>query len=59
MAELLAPEGREVLMGARLHGPALADALDRYLSFGGLPAAAAEAVAGAHAPSEEVKRVAV
>jgi predicted AAA+ superfamily ATPase len=57
VTQIVAPAGREVLLDARLHGPALADALDRYLVFGGLPAAVAEAVAGAAAPSEEVKRV--
>ncbi len=57
VAQLVAPEGRETLLDARLHGPALADALDRYMLFGGLPAAVAEAVAGAPAPSAAVRRV--
>jgi predicted AAA+ superfamily ATPase len=57
VAQLVAPTGQEALLDARRHGPALADALDRYLLFGGLPAAVAEAVAGAAQPSEEVKRV--
>jgi len=57
VAQIVAPAGQETLLDARVHGPALADALDRYLSFGGLPVAVAEAVAGAPAPSEEAKRV--
>jgi len=50
-------EGREALQEARLHGPALADALALYLRFGGLPAAVAQAATGAHEPSETVKRI--
>ncbi len=57
VAQLLAPAGRELLLDAQIHGPALADALERYMQFGGLPAAVAEAAAGLPAPSEAVKRV--
>ncbi len=57
VAQLLAPTGRELLLDARLHGPALEDALERYMRFGGLPAAVAEAAAGLPAPSEGVKQV--
>ncbi len=57
VAQLLAPAGRELLLDARIHGPALENALERYTRFGGLPAAVAEAAAGLPAPSEAVKRV--
>lgn len=57
VAELLAPDGREALERARVQLPALQRALERYLLFGGLPAAVAEAAAGAAEPSEEVRRV--
>ncbi|HWX44586.1 MAG TPA: ATP-binding protein [Solirubrobacteraceae bacterium] len=56
-AQLLAPAGREALMEARIHGPALEDALERYTRFGGLPAAVAEAAGGLRSPSEAVRRV--
>ena len=56
-AQLLAPAGREALRDAQIHGPALENALERYMRFGGLPAAVAEAAAGLPAPSEAVKRV--
>jgi uncharacterized protein len=57
VAQLLAPAGREALEEAQIHGPALEDALERYVRFGGLPAAVAEAAAGVSFPSEAVKRV--
>jgi uncharacterized protein len=57
VAEILTAEGREALAAARVHLPALQRALERYLLFGGLPAAVAEAAAGAAEPSEEVQRV--
>lgn len=57
VADVLTPGGRAMLADARVHLPALEDALERYLVFGGLPAAVAEAVAGLHEPSEEVRRV--
>ena len=44
-------------MEARIHGPALEDALERYMHFGGLPAAVAEAAAGLRSPSEALRRV--
>jgi uncharacterized protein len=56
-ALLLDPAGREALMEARIHGPALEDALERYMRFGGLPAAVAEAAAGLRSPSEALRRV--
>jgi uncharacterized protein len=57
VAEVLATEGREALGAARIHLPALQRALERYLLFGGLPAAVAEAAVGRDEPSEEVQRV--
>lgn len=57
IADLFTTEGRELLLDGRIHGPALQDALSRYLLFGGLPAAVAEAATGAREPSEQVRRV--
>ncbi len=57
VAEILGEDGRTELLDARIHLPALEDALERYLLFGGLPAAVAEAVAGRREPSEEACRV--
>lgn len=57
VAEALAPAGRAALAEARAHLPALQPALERYLLFGGLPAAVVEAVAGRAEPSEEVQRI--
>lgn len=50
-------EGQRALLDARLHAPALSRALERYLLFGGLPAAVAEAAGGAPEPSPETKRI--
>ena len=57
VADILSKDGREALLDARVHMLALRDALERYLVFGGLPAAVAEALSGAPEPSEEVQRV--
>lgn len=57
VAEALSGDGREALASARVHLPALRRALERYLVFGGLPAAVAEAAAGLPEPSEETQRV--
>ena len=57
IADIRTPGGEAELHEARLHAPALRDALSLYLKFGGLPAAVAEAATGAADPSEEVKRV--
>lgn len=57
VAEMLSSEGREQLLNARIHLPALERALERYLLFGGLPAAVAEAATGLAEPSEEARRV--
>ncbi len=57
VAEILTEEGREAMLGARVHLPALQRALERYLLFGGLPAAVVEAAAGHPEPSDEVERI--
>jgi uncharacterized protein len=57
VAELCEPAGHELLRELRLYGAALERALRLYLSFGGLPAAVAEAHAGAHEPSPRARRV--
>lgn len=57
VAELLAADGREALLGARAHLPGLQRALELYLRFGGLPAAVAEAASGRAEPSAEVQAV--
>jgi uncharacterized protein len=57
VAEILAIDGRASLTAARRHLATLDDALERYLVFGGLPAAVAEAAGGGREPSEEVMRV--
>lgn len=57
VADLLTADGREILQDAQIHAPALKDALDRYLKFGGLPAAVADASAGAPEPTDRTKRV--
>jgi predicted AAA+ superfamily ATPase len=56
VADLLSSDGQALLRQIRVHAPALETALRRYLRFGGLPAAVAEAVSGAPEPSQEVKR---
>lgn len=57
VGEILTEDGRAELYSARVHLPVLRRALERYLLFGGLPAAVAEAASGASEPSEEVQRV--
>jgi uncharacterized protein len=57
IAELLTEDGQTLLRQIRAHAPALQTALRRYMRFGGLPAAVAEAAAGADEPSQQVKRV--
>jgi len=57
IAELLSDGGQALARQMRVHAPALEAALRRYLRFGGLPAAVAEAVSGANEPSQQVKRV--
>ncbi len=57
VAELLTDDGQALLRQMRVHAPALEAALRRYMRFGGLPAAVAEATSGASEPSQQVKRV--
>ena len=57
IAEMLGDQGRAALLDARIHLPALQRCLERYLRFGGLPAAVAEAISGAPAPTEDVQRI--
>jgi predicted AAA+ superfamily ATPase len=57
VGELLGEDGKAELRRARVHLPGLRVTLERYLLFGGLPAAVAEAAAGLPEPSEEVQRV--
>jgi uncharacterized protein len=57
VAELCTADGEALLRDMRAYGPALDAALSRYLRFGGLPAAVAEAVSGLPEPSRSVKRV--
>lgn len=57
VAELRSDDGTALLQDMRVYAPALDDALRRYLSFGGLPAAVAEAATGVPVPSSDVKRV--
>ncbi len=46
VGEIVSPDGQEALRRARVHLPSLQRALERYLRFGGLPAAVAEAASG-------------
>lgn len=57
VTEILTEDGRRALVDARAHMSSLRSALERYLRFGGLPAAVAEAASGLSQPSEEVQRV--
>jgi uncharacterized protein len=57
IAEMLSDGGQAALLDARVHLPALQRCLERYLLFGGLPAAVAEAIAGAAGPTEDVQRI--
>jgi uncharacterized protein len=57
LAELASEAGWSELEEMGIHLPRLGAALDRYLCFGGLPAAVAEAIGGADMPSEETKSI--
>jgi len=57
IAEMLSEDGRVALMDASVYLGALRVALERYLVFGGLPAAVVEAASGRDEPSEEVQSV--
>lgn len=54
---LVSEDGREALREALQLGPRLSAALERYLAFGGLPHAIAEACTGARSPSERTLAV--
>ncbi|HET7052944.1 MAG TPA: ATP-binding protein [Solirubrobacterales bacterium] len=56
--DIVTEQGREALIAAQRHGPRLAGALERYLSFGGLPHAIAEAFTGERNPSQKTLTVA-
>jgi predicted AAA+ superfamily ATPase len=56
-AELAGQQGSDISEQARIHLPALQRALELYTAFGGMPAAVAEAAAGAPAPTEGLKRI--
>ena len=56
--ELAGPDGTALLRDTQLHSPRLDDLMRLYLRFGGLPAAIAEAAAGALEPSSALIRVA-
>lgn len=57
IAQIVTPDGQDALRAARVHLPALQRALERYLRFGGLPAAVAEAANGRPEPSAKVQAV--
>ena len=57
VADVCGSEGEAILREMRVYAPALEVELERYLRFGGLPAAVAEAASGAREPSGEAKRV--
>jgi predicted AAA+ superfamily ATPase len=57
IAEVVVGTDWEALEETRIHLPQLDRALELYLRFGGLPAAVAEAIDGATAPSEETRKV--
>ncbi len=57
LRDLLREEGRDALRDVQIYGPRLLGAMARYLRFGGLPAAVAEAATGAQEASEGVRRI--
>lgn len=57
IAEMLSKGGRAALMDASVHLGTLRLALERYLVFGGLPAAVVEAASGRDEPSDEAQNV--
>jgi uncharacterized protein len=57
LADLVSPSGRSILTRMQVHLPTLQLAMERYLRFGGLPAAVAEMLAGDHEPSGDTKRI--
>lgn len=57
VADIVSGDGQATLLAARVHLPSLQRALERYLRFGGLPAAVAEAAGGATAPSPSTEAI--
>ena len=57
VGDLRTADGEALLRDARVHAPGLETALRRYLNFGGLPAAVAEAANGAPEPSAATKQI--
>ena len=57
LGQLLDENGRRAIEEIRVYGPQLRDALERYVRFGGLPAAVAEAAAGGDTPPDDLQRV--
>jgi len=57
VGEIVSDGGWERLDDVRVRLPQLDDALRLYMRFGGLPAAVAEAIAGADEPSEETRKI--
>ena len=57
LADIFTDPGRGALERALASVPRLDKALERYLAFGGLPAAVTEAASGARSPSAATKRV--
>jgi predicted AAA+ superfamily ATPase len=57
LAEIVGDDGQAALRDAEIHLPSLQATLSTYQRFGGLPAAVAEAIAGAEEPSRATKRV--
>lgn len=57
IAQIVSPDGQVAMRAAHVHLPILQEALERYLRFGGLPAAVAEAASGKPEPGEGVQAV--
>lgn len=57
VADVIAPAGQDLMRRMRVHLPDLQRALERYLVFGGLPAAVAESSQGSSAPSPGARRI--
>ncbi|MGH7883547.1 MAG: ATP-binding protein, partial [Candidatus Dormibacteraceae bacterium] len=57
VGQLLEPRGQQLLLEARVFETSLRLSFERYLRFGGLPIAVAEAVAGRALPSRRTTRV--
>jgi uncharacterized protein len=57
LSDIFSERGGRALRRARVLQPRLDRALERYLRFGGFPAAVREAVVGAREPSKQTRRV--